>query len=282
MKNTGPIILSSAAFQLSVVFSNFIASYFGKGYVSIVGYSNQIVNIIHSLIILNIIMMLYPMIAKKFEENLIEAKKSLIQYINITNLFVIPIVFGFLALGDMIVEVLFQRGSFTSQNTYQVYLISGILFLAFPFNTMRDYIYRCFYSIKDTKTPSRNSILIVLLTILLIAVLAPFIQIFSIAIAPVLASVISLLLSYKKLITKIGKLDNDREILKNNLLFMINSVIMSLMLLIIKHFLEPFKIFTILELILLVVLGGIFYLLLVYLTQKRFLIGIIRHQSKNR
>jgi putative peptidoglycan lipid II flippase len=278
-KSTGPILLSSAAFQLSIIFSNFIASYLGEGYVSIFGYANQLVNIIYSLFILNIVMMLYPSIAQKFESDLGEAKKSLVQYINLTNLFIIPIVFGYLVLGDLIIEILFQRGSFTANNTHQVYLISGILFISFPFNTMRDYVYRCFYSIKDTRTPSRNSILIVLINIILIIGLLPFFKVYAVALGPVFASIISLLLSYKKLKKKIGELDTSNEILKRHIWFTINATIMGAVVFIIKSLLLHSHVIPLIKLILLVMIGGFIYLVLTFLTQKSFIRNSIRRLS---
>jgi putative peptidoglycan lipid II flippase len=277
VKNTVPIILSSAAFQLSLVFSNFIASYFGEGYVSILGYGNQIVNIFHSLIILNIVMMLYPNLTRKFNSNLEDAKKSLVNYINITNMLVIPMVFGFLALGNLIVEILFERGNFSSHNTQGVYLMSAILFMAFPFNTIREYIYRSFYCIKDTKTPSRNSILVVFINIFLIITLIPIFKVYAVAIGPVLAAIISLALSYKKLKKKLGVIDKEKRILKSNIGFTVNALLMSLIVIFIKNYLDNYNLMPILELLLLTVIGGITFLLLIYLTQRNFVKNVIKN-----
>ncbi|MGI8385428.1 murein biosynthesis integral membrane protein MurJ [Robertmurraya sp. P23] len=283
VKNTFPIILSSAAFQLSIVFANFIASYFGEGYVSIYGYSNQIVSIIHGLIIVNIIMMLYPTIAKKFEENILDAKRSLVQYINLTNLLVIPIVFGFLAVGDILIQVLFERGNFTSENTKEVYIVSAILFLAFPFNTMRDYVYRSFYSLKDTKTPARNSIMVVGITLILIVALTPLLKFYSVAVAPVLTSVISLIFSSIKLKKKIGTLDDNGSLLKNSILVTVSSIIMSLILLLVKVYLfDEYQLFPLIKLIILVVIGVALYLPMVYFTQKKLIQDSVFNKYKRK
>lgn len=279
IKNTLPIIISSAVFQFSLIFSNFISSYYGEGYVSILGYSNQIVNIFHGLIILNIIMMLYPKLASKFNEDIKEGKRNLINYINLTNMAVIPIVFGFLAIGDLIVKVLFERGNFTSENTNQVFLMSSILFLAFPMNTFRDYIYRSFYSINDTKTPSRNSIIIVIITIILIALLTPIFKVYSVVIGPVLASIISLILSYKKLINRIGTIDYNKQILKKHICFILSSIIMFIVVFLTRKCLDQFNLSALINLVILFPIGILVYIVMTYFMQKNFLISIIKNRS---
>ncbi|MBT2658623.1 polysaccharide biosynthesis C-terminal domain-containing protein [Bacillus sp. ISL-18] len=278
LRNTAPIILSSAAFQVSLVFSNFIASYFGKGYVSIFGYGNQIVNIFHGLIVLNIITMLYPNLARKFEESIESAKDSLVNYINLTNMMIIPIVFGFIAVGDLIIEIIFQRGNFTAHNTHQVYLISSIIFISFPINTARDFVYRSFYCINDTKTPSRNSIYVVAINIVLILALIPILKVYSIAVGPVLASVISLVMSYNKLRKKIGVVDQYNNLLKNNFTFTIIGLIMCLVLLFIKPNLGHLVPYV--ELFLLILIGGIIYILLLVITKKDFVLNSLQNIRK--
>ncbi|MCR8929535.1 polysaccharide biosynthesis C-terminal domain-containing protein [Priestia megaterium] len=268
MRNTIPIIMSSAAFQFSLVFSNFMASRFGKGYISILGYSNQLVTIFHSLIILNIIMMLYPSLAKKFNQSIGEAKTMLVNYITATNMLVIPIVFGFFAIGDLLIELLFQRGNFTSKDTYQVYLMSSLLFVAFPFNTARDYIYRSFYSIQDTRTPARNSLLVVFISILLIIALAPILNIYSIVVGPVLASILSLMLAWYKLKMKIGIIDEKKIIIKNHVFFSLYGFLMYTVLFLIKKNIYKFHMNTLGELILLVLVGVVLFALLTYSTHK--------------
>ncbi|QWH63544.1 teichoic acid transporter [Bacillus mycoides] len=276
MKNTLPIIVSSAAFQASLVFSNFIASYFGTGYVSIFGYGNQIVNIFHSLIILNIIMLLYPNLARKFDENIDNAKESLVTYMNLTNLLVIPIVFGFIAVGDIIIEILFERGNFSAENTQQVYLMSAILFLSFPINTVRDYIYRSFYCLNDTRTPSRNSLLVVVINIILIVVLIPFAKVYAIAIGPVLSSVISLLLSYNKLKKKIGPLDSSKQMLKTHCILALSGLLMCLLTIEAKQVLVSIKLNPIIELFILIIVGGVIFISICYFTQRKLVSDVLK------
>ncbi|MFB6588828.1 murein biosynthesis integral membrane protein MurJ [Bacillus thuringiensis] len=281
MKNTLPIILSSAAFQVSLVFSNFIASYFGTGYVSIFGYGNQVVNIFHSLIILNIIMILYPNLARKFDESIDNAKKSLITYISLTNLLVIPIVFGFIAVGDIIIEILFERGNFSSENTKQVYLMSAILFLSFPINTVRDYIYRSFYCLNDTRTPSRNSLFVVAINIILIIFLIPFVKVYAIAIGPVLSSIISLVLSYNKLKGKIGPLDSGKQMLKNHCILILNGFVMCLLVIGSKEVLMKLDLYPIVELFILVIIGGVVFISMSYFTQKKLILGALKVKNNS-
>jgi putative peptidoglycan lipid II flippase len=277
IKNTAPILLSSAAFQISLIFSNFIASYYGEGFISIFGYGNQIINIFHGLIVLNIITMLYPNLARKFSENLQLAKDSLVNYINLTNMLIIPIVFGFIAVGDLIVEILYQRGNFTEQITQQVYIISSIIFLSFPINTARDFVYRSFYCLNDTKTPSRNSLYVVGISILLILALMPFFKVYSIAIGPVLSSMISLLMSYRKLKKKIGIIGKDHSLLKNNITFTFIGMIMCLILFLLKGRLTFLINVPVVELTLLIFVGILIYLVLLYFIKGKYILNIVRN-----
>ncbi|WP_282022625.1 murein biosynthesis integral membrane protein MurJ [Priestia flexa] len=276
VKNTFPIILSSAAFQFSLIFSNFMASNFGNGYVSVLGYSNQLINIFHTLLILNIVMMLYPTIARQFSRSIESAKSSLINYINLTNMIIIPIVFGFFVVGDLLIKILFERGNFTADNTNQVYIMTSILFIAFPFNTARDYIYRSFYSLQDTNTPSRNSLLVVVLNILLIIVLSPFIQEYSVVLGPVLAAIVSLILSYRKLQKKIGVIDARGTLMRGQLAFTLYSAFMCAVLFGVKFYTALFNVHIILQLLILVSVGIVIFSALIYLTNRNFIKEMLR------
>jgi len=81
--------------------------------------------------------------------------------------FIVPSVIAFLALGDLIVLVLFQSGKFQRGNTiwvWQILIGSTVGLLA---STMGRLYSSTFYALRDTRTPLRYAVVRVILTTLL-------------------------------------------------------------------------------------------------------------------
>ena len=81
--------------------------------------------------------------------------------------FIVPCVIAFLALGDLIVLLLFQSGKFQRDNTiwvWQILIGSTVGLLA---STMGRLYSSTFYAMRDTRTPLRYAVVRVVLTTLL-------------------------------------------------------------------------------------------------------------------
>ena len=189
--NTIPIIVSSAVFQIQILFSNYMVGFFGGGYISVLSNTNQIIGIFQILFISNIISMLYPKISREIKQNLKGNIYKVTKYINLTNVLILLLVWGYISLGEDLIRLLFVRGNFTISDANLVYKFGIYLVLALPISVVRDYCYRIFYSIDCVQIPTKNAISTVIVNICLIIVLKNFFGPFSVVIAPLIGTVFS-------------------------------------------------------------------------------------------
>lgn len=225
MINTKNILLSASAFQFSILVSNFIAQQIEIGAVSVYNYSSQLLSIITATVLSNLILIIYPKISLIIIKNkdLLIIKESLKKMIITGVFFFIFISSLTYFFGEFIISAYLVRGEFSREDAKTVYIISSILFIGLPFSFMRDISYRVFYSIGDTKFPSKNSLVSVTLNIILTISLVKFIGIYSLPLGPVLSTVFSSINSYRKLV-KIGYLSNFT---KDQLMFIASPIVIT-------------------------------------------------------
>lgn len=217
LRRTVPVFLSSAIFQVQIMISNYFAGTFGKGYITLLSNTNQIMGIIQSLFILNLINMIYPRLVREIQDNLKIGLRKMADYITLTNLIVIILVWGYIALGHDLIQLIFVRGKFTLSNADIVYNFSLILGIALPFTVVRDYFYRLYYSVGNTRKPMVNSIQTVIFNLFFLVVGSFIFHSYVIVIAPAVGTLWSC-------INIIVKARNDK--MKTNLGKIVNSYIL--------------------------------------------------------
>lgn len=127
------LVFSSAILGLMPVVSNFYASYLGAGQVASLNYANKLLST--GLMIVGIVInsVLFPHIAERIVENktkgIQQGIKLSIFSIIIFSIFIIPI----FILSEWIVQLFFERGKFTHQDTLHVASILKYLLLYIPF-----------------------------------------------------------------------------------------------------------------------------------------------------
>lgn len=265
---TGPVVFNSVVFQVSLLFSTTLASFLGQGYVATLGYANQILSIIQALVLVNILTLVYPSMSRVFAKAITAGKELFIKYTIITNMLVIPLVVGIMIIGDLFTALLFERGAFTAADTQQVTLFMTVLGISLPGLVLRDFIYRVYFSLDDTKTPSRISIFTIIGNVLLLLLLTPIFNIYAILFIPGFLNFASAWLAYRLLEKRIGKIDSSHQLIKQHLLTIFNASVMGVVLYYAKtqFSLSPFSTFLIL-----VGLGITVYGFLVAMTQRRFI-----------
>ncbi|MBC2175052.1 hypothetical protein HCB27_00375 [Listeria booriae] len=230
IRQTGPVIFNAIIFQVSLIISTTLATFLGNGYVSAIGYSNQILSIIQALILVNMLSLSYPTLLRLFKQDLQAAKKQLLGDIERTNTLVIPLVVGMMILGKAFTTLLFQRGEFGADDTALVSQFLIILALSLPALVIRDFLYRAFFALDDTKTPSKISLVAIILNIGFLAVFTPMVGIVAVLVAPLIANSFSMLIALRLLQKKIGTLKLGKTI-RNHLLIVMNSIVMAVIIL---------------------------------------------------
>ncbi|MBC1936152.1 oligosaccharide flippase family protein [Listeria grandensis] len=277
MKLTLPVTLSSVIYQVTVILPNILARFFGEGYISTMVYANQIISIMQTLIIINLISMLYPTLTRSFNKNIAEAKEKLIYFINGSNILVIPMISGMIMLGGIVIKLLFERGNFTHESTIIVWQFLIFLSLALPFVVVREFLFKAFYSMGDTKTPVKNSLIVIVIQIVFLVIGSFTIGVYAIMLSPLLAAIISVALGYRDLRKKIGL--TLRSMVRQHMIIIMNSLIMcasiwgAMKLIHINNML--------IDLLIYIGIGVIVYGLCVLLTQRKYIYYFLNNNKNN-
>lgn len=158
LKAVVPILISSSVFQVQVLLSNNIAGRFGEGYITLLTNTNQVMGMFQSLIIVNMINMIYPKFVRDIKESIRNGLSKMTTYISVTNYLVTALIWAFFFTGEGLIQLMFVRGKFTMAEAHTVYIFSIVLAIALPISVIRDYCYRFYYSIGNTRKPMINSI----------------------------------------------------------------------------------------------------------------------------
>lgn len=208
IKNLLPVFFSTGLYQFSLMIDTVLASRLGEGQVSILSYSNQIVIIINSLILANIILFIYPKIAVQINKSIDYAKEKLLDYLLLAFFIMIFIVLVFILAGKEGIAILYERGAFTNEITEIVYYLTMVYIIVLPLNAMRELFYKFFYSDNDTFTPFKNSIKASIYNIILSLFLSQIWGIYGIVLGTAISTVLSMGMILNKFNKKYNKIFN--------------------------------------------------------------------------
>jgi len=160
-----PASLSSGMVQINVITDLFFASKI-VGAAAALSYANFIVQAPLGIISNSILIPLLPVfVSLRARENHLKLIKKIHQGIIISSSSMVFIGSIFISLSTPIVILIYGRGSF-NQNAIDI--VSQLLIaygIGMPFYLLRDLLVRVFYSIEDSKTPFKISIIAILLNL---------------------------------------------------------------------------------------------------------------------
>ncbi|EUJ30221.1 teichoic acid/polysaccharide export protein [Listeria cornellensis FSL F6-0969] len=261
-----PLMFTEGVFQFSILLTSSIMGWLNTAYLPAMNYVNILVTIVQSLLLLNILTVLFPKLSRMFAMDIEAAKEALICYINRTNTVVIWIVAMFIAIGDQIIAMLFQHGAFTGENTQMVYMFLIITALALPGLVVRDFLYRSFYSQGNTKIPSFISIIAIVGVMVMLLIFLPLHNVYFILGVPVIATYGSSIWAYRRLQGSIGKIDPSYKLLKQHGIVVFHAIVIGCILYEIKSKLV-FNVYA--NVLILLLLGLAMYVLGLLVTTKK-------------
>lgn len=223
LKNFIPIIFSTGVYQISLMVDTLIAARLGVGQISILNYSNNIIGMVNTLIIGNIVTFLFPKIVKDLHDN--KSKENIVKYMIIMNGILLFIILMFFLVGKDGLKILYYRGNFTSSAIDIVYLCSLIYIIAIPVSSARSIIYKYFYANNDTYTPFSNSLLISLLNIAISIILSKFIGLYGVVIGTSISTLFSFIFISIRLKNKFSIKINTFEFWLENLKIILACII---------------------------------------------------------
>lgn len=197
-----PTLFSCGVYKIQNFIDSLITTNLSIGYITILTYSLQIVNMINSFILGNLTTYAYPHIVKDYEFG--KGQKTLVKYTILLQAIIGVFVVGFIAVGKNSVSLLFERKNFTSEDVYIVYICTAIFITGQLVIVGRDLIFRFFYAAEDIVSTVKNSVIASVSNILLSITLSQILGLYGIVIGTVCSGFISYVLSMVMLKKKFG------------------------------------------------------------------------------
>ncbi|MBU4510007.1 murein biosynthesis integral membrane protein MurJ [bacterium] len=221
-----PVMIGLAITQINVIVDKTIASTLIDGSISALYYSNRLVQFPLGVFGIAISIAIFPTLAKQTaKNNITEFKKSLLFGLKILLFFTVPSAVGLIVLKDSLIRLIYEHGIFSRLATNMT--ASALLYYSiglFAYACVR-LITMSFYALKDTKTPVKIGIYIVIINIALDLILIRYLAHSGLALATSVAAILNLIILLKVLQDKIGDME-----LKSQASFLIKIVISSIFL----------------------------------------------------
>lgn len=215
-----PIVLSTGIYRISLLVDSTLASRLSTGKITILSYSNLIASLVHSVVIGNLLIYLYPKIVSKIKDN--NNQKLFWNQTICFHSIVCLIIAGFSCCGLDGIALLFEHGKFNASATISVFYGSLIYIVGQQSSIIRDLIYRYFYAKGNTKTSAKNSLVAGVSNIVISLVLVKLIGFYGIIVGTALASFISLI----TILYRFGVIIGYESSLKNIILsYLVNILI---------------------------------------------------------
>ncbi|MEG2087498.1 MAG: murein biosynthesis integral membrane protein MurJ [Angelakisella sp.] len=202
-----PIFVGKEITQLNNMIDKTIASFLPEGNVSVLHYASQLTGIINSVFALSVAAALFPQLTRLNAcNNHKKLKTTFITGMGIMSLLVMPISAGVMIFSKEIVQMLFLRGAFTPADVDNAARV--LFFYSFGLMTfsIKDLTLNVFYAIEDTKTPTINSLLALILNTAINLVLLKPLGAGGLALATSLSATITLFILFFSLRRRIGPL----------------------------------------------------------------------------
>jgi len=169
-----PFILSILFSQAAGVAYRMVASHFPEGSLSALKFGDKISQLTNALFLTNIVTVAFPAfsraVANASETEIINKLK---QGFRIMVYFGIPITLGIVLLRQPFIAVLYQRGSFTHEDTLATSTVLGIIIVSMLANGISNLLGHLALAMKVTKVSVQVTILTQIVTTILFIILGP-------------------------------------------------------------------------------------------------------------
>lgn len=200
-----PVIIGASVNEINVLVDRTMASQIAVGGITALTYANRLNLFVKGIFITTIATVIYPMISKMATQNNMHGlKRTVSGAVNSISLLVLPASVGAMVFARPVVSLLFGRGAFDEQ---AVEMTAGaLLFYSIGMVAVgyREILSRAFYSLQDTKTPTINAAIGMVMNIILNLILSRIMGISGLALATSVSAIITSLLLFVSLRKKIG------------------------------------------------------------------------------
>jgi len=192
-----PVFVGGSAGEINALIDRMLASNLPEGSVSALQYGNIFSNLISSLTVSIFVTIIYPRLAQAFASNDFERISDMSERgINLIALLMVPSTLGCMVYSSQVVQVVYERGAFTEDATRLTAAAFLCYALGMAFTATRSFLDKIFFSVHDTVTPVKCSIIAVCFNIVLNLILVKFLGHAGLALATSISQIISTFIEY--------------------------------------------------------------------------------------
>lgn len=158
----GPRVIGQAAFQINFIWVTSLANRAGEGRVAAMNYGWQMLMLPHGLIALSISTVIFPRMARLYEQGKMgELRHVYTQALAPLLFLTLPASIGLYEFRGPIIAAIYQHGAFDAYDTMLVASALQFLALGLVFYGLVEVATRIFYAMKDTVTPVVAGLIII-------------------------------------------------------------------------------------------------------------------------
>lgn len=223
-----PSIFGLAVTQINVLVDTIVASFLKEGTVSYLYYADRLLEFPMGIFAIAIATAVLPTMSEKAAKNDMDGVKETFSYaLRLTLFLTIPAMIGLISLGIPIISILFQRGLFSFNSTFETSLALYGFAIGLPAFAGVRIIVPVFYSLQDTKTPVKVAFWAMLTNVICDIVFMYPLEQFGLSLATSLAACVNFTILAYILRKKIGRI-SARMILVSAAKVMMASVLMGI------------------------------------------------------
>jgi putative peptidoglycan lipid II flippase len=195
-----PLLLSAGGNDVARVTDRMFASMLPTGSVSALNFAQRLTGLQYDFLVRPLQYSSYPHFAKLTAERDFEAlSRQLFSYLRVVLFISLPVAVGVMALSEPIVRLLFARGAFNETSVRLTSTALLVFSMGVPATGMNRILDRTFFTLKDTRTPTRLSLLRIAVKIGLAFLLMRPLAHLGIALAESLSQILRLPLLFRAL-----------------------------------------------------------------------------------
>lgn len=202
-----PVLLGVAINDLNAIIDKTLASQLAEGSISALNYASRLNSLVLTIFVTAIATVIFPIISREFNRGNKQEIVNIIRYgVNLILIVTIPAAVGMIVLATPIVQVVYQRGAFTSESVNMTSMALVFYSIGLVAQSIQLIAARTYFAFQNTKTVMINSAITVLMNIVLNLILMQFMGLGGLALATSIAVTVMTVVLFYGLKKELGQL----------------------------------------------------------------------------